>query len=175
MGKKRSPEQHYACMTHDDILRMPVACVAEKDSVLMLWCTWPKLEQGLQVMDAWGFSYRTGFPWLKVSRDMMPRIGTGYHTRVCSEMVLIGTKGKPRSPLPSDRMAGVLIARQGSHSAKPDALYSYAENYAGPYLEIFARPAGALFPLRDGWIQIGNEITGRDICEDLCLLAEASE
>lgn len=171
MGAKRSPENHYPCQSQDWIKSLPVQAVAAKDCVLLLWTTWPKLAEGLEVVDAWGFTYKSGYPWLKLSRDMLPHMGTGYHARACSEILMIGTKGNPPAPEPSERTEGVLFSRQGRHSAKPESIYERAEFYDGPYLEMFARPAGGLMPLRDGWVQIGNEITGRSIECDLLDLA----
>jgi N6-adenosine-specific RNA methylase IME4 len=171
-GAYKSPVNHYDVQGANWILSLPVQAVCEKNAVLLLWTTWPMLELGIRVVQAWGFKYKSGFPWLKVTRDNMPRIGTGYHTRVCSEVVLIGTKGKPRAPKIADRKEGVLFNQQGAHSKKPAAIYERAEAYDGAYLELFARPDGGLFPLRDGWTQLGNEIDGKDIVDALRELAE---
>lgn len=171
-GHSRSPENHYPVMTLSDILKMPVQDVCAPNAVLLLWCTWPHLAQGLQVIEAWGFEYKTGLPWLKLTKDMLPRMGTGYHTRGCTEPILIATRGKGACPSQVEREAGVLFNKIGSHSAKPTDQYRMAEKYPGPYLEIFARPWWGPFDPPCGWTCIGNEITGRDICEDLALLAK---
>ena len=171
-GKKKSPDMHYPVMTSRDLICLPVEEIAANNCVLLLWCTWPMLPLGMQCIQAWGFEYKSGFPWLKLSRDMLPRMGTGYHARQCTEPLLIGTRGKPAAPEPFERQEGVLFSKLGPHSAKPDTIYERAELYDGPYLEMFARPDGLLVPFdRPNWIQIGNEITGRSIEEDLELLA----
>lgn len=74
-----------------------------------------------------------------------------------------------------ERQVGVIFSPIGRHSAKPDAQYSFAEGYGGPYLEMFARPDDGLFPPRPGWTFIGNQATGRDIADDLRLLAETEK
>ena len=170
-GTGRNPTNHYSCMTIQDICQMPVKAILEPDAVLLLWAVWPFMEEALAIIDGWGFQYKTGFPWLKLSRDMLPRMGTGYHARACTEPLLIGTRGKPACPEPFERQEGVLFSKLGKHSAKPDAIYERAELYDGPYLEMFARPDGDLFPFRAGWTQIGNEITGNSIEIDLDNLA----
>ena len=177
-GKGRSADQHYNCMTHEMLYALHVNEIAEKDCVLLLWATWPMLAEGTvsRLLGEWGFAGKTGFPWLKLSKDMLPRMGTGYHARACTEPLIIATKGSPAAPEPWERQEGVLFSKLGKHSAKPDDIYARAELYAGPFLEMFARPDGGLFPfVREGWTQIGNEITGRDIGDDLRLLAETEK
>lgn len=161
----------YPTMTNDSICALPVSSVAANDSALLLWCTWPQLEVGLRVINAWGFTYKSGFPWVKMTAASVPRSGMGFHGRSASEIVLVGTKGRCVPP-PENRQVAVIFSPIGRHSAKPDAQYTFAEAYGGPYLEMFARPTGGLFPAREEWTQIGNEITGRDIATDLVLLAK---
>lgn len=175
-GKEKSPEQHYGCMDMHDILNLPVEAIAAKDSVCLLWCTWPMLRFGIFCLQAWGFEYKTGFPWLKMGRSGAVQIGTGYHARACSEPLLIGTRGNPPCALPADRPTGclwsaegegVLLNGRGAHSAKPQSQYAIAEKYDGPYLSLFDRPWwGMLEPPAD-WVFVGNEITGRDVRDDL--------
>ena len=177
-GKHRSPDKHYKVMGCDWLCTLPVDEIAAKDCVLLLWVTWPHLASGQahRIIEQWGFTGKTGFPWLKLSKDMLPRMGTGYHVRACTEPLIIATKGHPAAPEPWERQEGVLFSKLGKHSAKPDDIYARAELYDGPYLEMFARPDGGLFPfVREGWTQIGNEITGRDIADDLRLLAETEK
>jgi N6-adenosine-specific RNA methylase IME4 len=142
-----------------------------KDCVVLMWATWPHLPQALRMMEAWGVDFKTGFPWLKLSKDMLPRLGTGYHARACSEPLLIGTRGNPRAPAPHERREGVLFSKVGAHSAKPDTIYEVAELYDGPFLECFARPDGGLDEPRRNWWRIGDAMDGLDISEALCRLA----
>ncbi len=162
-------------MTPDELRALPVAAVAAQDAALLLWCTWPQMPVGLSLIEAWGFRYVSGLPWVK--RDDLGRrrgAGVGFHTRSASELILIGTRGRCLPP-PSARLDGVIFCKSGRHSAKPDAQFDFAEAYGGPYLYLFARPDGGLFPPREGWTRIGNEITGRDIADDLRLLAETEK
>lgn len=167
----RSARQHYSTMTIEDIKRMPVAAIADRDAVLMLWTCWPHLEQAQEVIRAWGFTFKTGFPWVKMVQAGVPRRGLGFHVMACSEPLLIATRGKGACPPAGSREIGIMFNPPSRHSAKPEQQYQFAERYPGPYIELFARPQGGLMPLRSGWTQIGNEITGRDIREDICLLA----
>ena len=165
-GAHRSPERHYAVSSLDSMSALPVDMIAARDSVLLMWSTWPMMVQGIALMTAWGFNFKTGIPWLKLSKDGLPRIGTGYHTRVCSEYIMIGTKGSPRAPEPFERLPGIILAKQGSHSAKPDDQYTFAELYDGPYIELFARR------YREGWVSLGNELDGLDLSESIRNVAD---
>lgn len=153
-GEGRSASQHYDVMTVAQIARLPVASLAAEDCVLFLWGTWPMLPQVLQVMQAWGFTYKTcAFDWMKLSGSNIPSIGNGYWTRSNTEFCLLGTRGKPKRKHADVPMA--LLERRQEHSRKPWIVHHRIEALVdGPYLELFARQR------RAGWEQWGNE-TGK--------------
>jgi len=165
----------YKPMDLADIMALPVQEVAAKNAILFLWGTWPKLDCALPVMEAWGFRYRTGLPWLKMTAASAPRIGLGYRVRSCSEVLLIGVRGDVPCPEAVKRTPGVIFCPIGSHSAKPEYQYDLAEMYPGPYLELFHRPRNGMFPPRPGWTFVGNEVDGQDIRAALPALAGAAE
>lgn len=151
-------ETHYPTMSAKEIGALDVPRIAAKDSVLLLWTTWPKLPQGLSVLESWGFKYKTGFPWVKVSdvhRDLWKgwqaklQYGVGYWVRGASELLLIGVRGKARPP--RQNFVG-LLAKRIIHSRKPADIYEYAETLPGPRIELFARKK------RPGWASWGNEV-----------------
>lgn len=167
-------ENHYNVMSIGDICALPVGDIAAPHATLLLWGTWPLLPEAQLVMHRWGFLFVTGFPWIKIhgapQMDLWekvvirPRYGVGYWVRGCSELVLIGRRGTPN--LPTEDFMG-LLSENYHHSRKPDNIHHYAEQLAGPYLELFARRR------RPGWTCLGNEITGNDIRDDLEQLADA--
>ena len=93
----KSADCHYSCMKFDDILSLPVESIAADDSILFLWVTFPLLKEGLEVMKAWGFTYKTcGFNWVKRNKKADSFfLGLGYWTRSNSEICLLGTRGHP--------------------------------------------------------------------------------
>lgn len=167
-GRDKSPDRHYSVMNMQDIIGLDVKSIAAPDATLLLWITWPHLIPfGELVMRSWGFQYVSGYPWVKLSADMIPRMGTGFHARQCSELLLIGKRGKAPAPQVEDREIGLILHKQGSHSAKPLLQYDIAKKYPGPHLSLFDRPWwGMLEPPAD-WVFVGNEITGRDVRDDL--------
>jgi len=152
-------EREYAVLSEGVLQNMPVSSFAAKDSVLLLWATWPQLEPAMRLIAAWGFSYLTGFPWVKLQGEpfvnlwgkveLKPQYGVGYWVRGCTEPLLVCRRGNV-SP-PSNGFCGLLSQNFG-HSRKPDNVYQFAEALPGPYLELFARRR------RDGWDAWGNEI-----------------
>jgi len=151
-GKGRSAEVHYDCMSLDAIKALPVPSMVADDSVLLLWVTDPFLRHGLDVINAWGFTYKTvGFYWVKESPGRVYPIGTGYWTRANPELCLLATQGHPRRINADVRK--LILAPRREHSRKPDETYSRIERLcAGPYLELFARQR------RPGWESIGDEL-----------------
>ncbi len=118
-GHGKSPEAHYATMPLEAIKALPVGHLAAGDCLLMLWSTWPHLPAAMEVMAAWGFTYKTGGAWVKRTRKHWgPAFGTGYILRSATEPFLIGTIGRPEI---SDRSVRNLLldAMRREHSRKP--------------------------------------------------------
>jgi N6-adenosine-specific RNA methylase IME4 len=152
-GKGRSAEAHYDCMSLAAIKALPVADWAAPDCALFLWATDPSLPQALEVIEAWGFAYKTvAFTWAKTTRDGTGfPIGCGYWTRANPELCLLATRGRPQRLSRSVRQ--LIVSPRREHSRKPDEAYERIEALVpGPYLELFAREQ------RPGWNSWGNEV-----------------
>ncbi len=152
-GKGRSAERHYVCMSLDDIKALPVRPLAADDCALFLWTTFPHLCQAHEVIEAWGFSYRTlGFIWVKQTRDRQRlAIGNGCWTRANSEPCLLAARGRRQRK--SAGVHSVILAPAREHSRKPDETYARIEALLnGPYLELFAQSE------RPNWTCWGNEV-----------------
>ena len=142
----RNAMRHYQTMPTAEICALAVP--AAKDAVLLLWATSPMLPQALEVMEAWGFRYKSQAVWVK------SRIATGYWARNRHELLLIGTRGRIPCPKPTLFPDSVIEAATREHSRKPDIVRERIEAaFPGlPKLEMFARSR------RDGWAAYGNEI-----------------
>jgi N6-adenosine-specific RNA methylase IME4 len=155
---KIAPEHHrlnrYETMTLEEISRMPVGTLTAPTCHLYLWVPNALLAEGLAVMNAWGFSYKTNLVWHKVRKDGgSDGRGVGFYFRNVTELVLFGVKGRStRTFAPGRRQVNLLASRKREHSRKPDELYSIVEVCSpGPYLELFARG------LRNGWTSWGDQ------------------
>jgi N6-adenosine-specific RNA methylase IME4 len=139
-GKGRSAEAHYDCMTLDDVKRLPVADWAADDAILLMWATDPLLDKAMDVIRAWGFTYKTvGFYWVKQNASSSGFFtGMGFWTRANPEQCLLATRGHPKRL--SAAVKKLVVAPRREHSRKPDEMYGHIERLAaGPYLEMFAR------------------------------------
>ena len=156
-GKDRSPEKHYDVLSHNDICNLPVGDIARDNSVLLMWVIDPLLDKAFEVINAWGFKYKTvAFTWAKLNKTKPGFFtGLGYWTRGNPEMCLLATKGKPKRLNKSTKQ--LVVSERREHSRKPDEMYGYIENMLeGPYLEMFARNT------RQGWDNFGNEVNKFD-------------
>jgi len=148
-GREKSAENHYPTMPTDAICALfdEIGAPAKADSVLFLWATNPMLPDALRVMSAWGFAYVHHWIWDKEVA------GTGYWGRDRHELLLIGRRGNPVSPLPGSQPETVYRERKGRHSAKPDYFAEQIERLypAMPRLEMFCRTP------RPGWTAWGFE------------------
>ena len=172
-GKKGRP-QHYPRMTDHEIASLPVADIAAKDAILLVWVTSPKLYRSpgsrknltpQEIAAKWGFRFSgRAFIWVKthlvMGRSADPlfihrnslHMGQGFTTRKNAEDVLLFKRGKPK------RLSGsvheIIISPRREHSRKPQDFYDRVEQYAdGPYLDLFSRVE------RPGWTVWGNETT----------------
>lgn len=144
----------YATLSLDDIISLPVAQVTREKAHLYLWCPNALLPEGLAVMKAWGFTYKSNIVWHKVRKDGGPDgRGVGFYFRNVTELILFGIKGKnARTLAPGRRQVNYLATRKREHSRKPDEQYDLIESCSwGPYLELFGRG------IREGWTVWGNQ------------------
>ncbi|MBB3608646.1 MT-A70 family methyltransferase [Rhizobium sp. BK602] len=148
-GREKSAENHYPTMPTDDICALweKIGAPAKRDAVLFLWATNPMLPDGLKVMEAWGFQYVHHWIWDKQVA------GTGYWGRDRHELLLIGRRGEPATPLMGSQPETVYCEAKGRHSAKPDFYAETIERLypAMPRLEMFCRAP------RPGWSAWGFE------------------
>lgn len=142
-GFDGSAAGQYPTMPTDAICDLPVADKSTTNAVLLMWATWPLLEDALRVIRAWGFEYKTGAPWKK-----NVHVG-GFYFLGITEMLLVGVRG---SALPRETPIGFFDFPRTKHSKKPPEMYELIERmYEGPYLELFGREK------RPGWTVFGNE------------------
>ena len=144
----------YATMKLDDIKALPVSDLAEDKSHLYLWVPNALLPDGLAVMKAWGFEYKTNIIWEKVRHDGAPDgRGVGFYFRNVTEMLLFGVRGdKNRTLSPARSQVNLIRSVKREHSRKPDEIIPLIEACSpGPYLELFARGD------RAGWDMWGDQ------------------
>ena len=146
--------EHYGLLSTKDICNLPISDIADKDCVLFIWGTWPKLPDCLEVIKAWGFNYKTcGFNWIKTNKGNGSLFfGMGYWTRSNSEFCLLATKGHPKRV--DANVFQVLKEPRTKHSSKPSVTRDYVVQLVGnlPRIELFARQK------TDGWDVWGNEV-----------------
>ena len=155
---KMAPEHRrlarYGTLTLGEIASLPVAEVAAEPAHLYLWVPNALLPEGLRVMEAWGFRYKSNIVWHKVRKDGgSDGRGVGFYFRNVTELVLFGVRGKDARTLAAGRrQVNLLATRKREHSRKPDELYPIIEACSpGPRAELFARGA------REGWAMWGDQ------------------
>ncbi len=153
-GKTRSAEKHYPTMSIEDIKSLPVSEIADKDCVLFMWTTFPCLKQAFDVLECWGFEYKTvAFVWIKQNKISDSLFwGMGYWTRSNSEICILATKGHPKRI--NNSVHQVVISHIEQHSKKPDEIRERIVTLMGniPRVELFARQKTI------GWDAWGNEV-----------------
>ena len=157
---KMAPEHRrlsrYGTMTTDEIAALPVAMAAAATAHLYLWVPNALLPEGLAVMRAWGFAYKSNIVWHKLRKDGgSDGRGVGFYFRNVTELLLFGTRGRnARTLAPGRTQVNYLGTRKREHSRKPDEQYPLIEACSpGPFLELFARGD------RPGWASWGNQAT----------------
>jgi N6-adenosine-specific RNA methylase IME4 len=154
--EKKSAENHYACMSKEDIQNLPVSSISDDNCVLFLWVTFPCLKEGLDLIEKWGFEYKTcAFNWVKKNKISDSWFwGLGYWTRSNSELCLLATKGNPKRI--NKGVHQILDDKIMQHSKKPESARTKIVELMGdlPRLEMFARSK------TPGWDVFGNEVEG---------------
>ncbi|MGC9328851.1 MAG: MT-A70 family methyltransferase [Candidatus Hinthialibacter sp.] len=155
---KMAPEHkrlsRYPTMTLQEIKDLPVEAIVNDTAHLYLWVPNALLAEGLQVMENWGFTYKTNLVWYKIRKDGGPdRRGVGFYFRNVTEMILFGVRGiNARTLQPGRSQENIISSQKREHSRKPDEQYQIIESCSpGPFIELFARGP------RKGWFVWGNQ------------------
>lgn len=155
-GGKLGALNHYDLMSLERIKAMPVAELADDNAHLWLWVTNSNIDEGLEVIKAWGFTYRTMFHWIK------PRMGLGCYLRNASETCLFATRGKAPVKFKGQMNWGLMPVTL-THSEKPREMISVIERISeGPYCELFCRKRPAS---NEEWWCWGNEVEPSVYCK----------
>ncbi len=144
----------YETMSFEEIGGLPVPKYIHDKGHLYMWCPNALLFEGLSIMKAWGFSYKTNIVWYKIRKDGGPDgRGVGFYFRNVTELLLFGTRGSLRTLAPGRRQVNIVLTRKQEHSRKPRDVYRIIQECSpGPYLELFARERV------DGWTQWGDQV-----------------
>lgn len=147
-SENRFVENHYPTMSLDELKDVPIPDIAADDSIIFMWATSPKLAEAMELIDFYGFQYKTSAVWEK------DKIGMGYYFRIQHELLLVGTRGKFPAPPPDTRVSSIIRADRKRHSEKPVQVYEIIDRmYKNlPKIEIFSRCK------RRGWVSWGNEV-----------------
>lgn len=154
IAPEHSRLNRYGTMQLEEIMALPVSSLAAETSHLYLWVPNALLPEGLRVMEAWGFKYKSNLIWHKIRKDGGPDgRGVGFYFRNVTELILFGVRGKnARTLAPGRSQVNFLATQKREHSRKPDEFYGIVESCSpGPYLEMFARGG------RPGWKVWGNQ------------------
>jgi N6-adenosine-specific RNA methylase IME4 len=144
----------YGTMKLNEISALPIPEISAPTSHLYLWCPNAMIPDGLAVMKAWGFTYKSNIVWHKIRKDGgSDGRGVGFYFRNVTELILFGVRGKnARTLAPGRRQVNLLATRKREHSRKPDEQYDIMEACSpGPFVELFGRG------LRKGWTTWGNQ------------------
>lgn len=144
---------HYNTMKIGDIKKLPVNDIACDDCFLFLWATFPQMPQALDVIESWGFEYKTvGFTWIKKSKNGNNSVGMGWYTRSNAEVCLLAKKGKPK--VIDHGVRQVVESLREKHSKKPNEVRDRIVKLCGdiPRIELFARDKVK------GWDSWGKEV-----------------
>jgi N6-adenosine-specific RNA methylase IME4 len=144
----------YVTLDLTEIKLLPIGKIAAPTAHLYLWVPNALLPQGLEVMQAWGFNYKSNVIWHKIRKDGgSDGRGVGFYFRNVTEMILFGVRGKNARTLAAGRsQVNYISSRKREHSRKPDEQYALIESCSpGPYIELFARG------VRKNWVTWGNQ------------------
>jgi len=147
-------ERHYTTMNEEDIANLNIKDITDKNCILFIWTTFPKLFDTEKIIKEWGFTYKTlGFVWIKKNKKSLTNFwGMGSWTRSNPEICLIAIKGNPKRI--SASVHSVIESPIEKHSKKPDIVKDKIIELVGdlPRIELFARQT------TDGWDVWGNEV-----------------
>jgi len=154
LAGNRGASCKYPTQSSEWLNSLPVKNITNKDCILFLWVTMPKLNECFELINQWGFEYKTcAFTWVKKNKKADSWfMGMGRWTRANSEICLLATKGKPKRI--NAAVHSVVDTPIEKHSKKPDCVKERIIALCGdlPRIELFARQK------TPGWDVWGNEV-----------------
>jgi len=151
-------ENHYKTMSLEDIKKLNIDNISDKDCILFLWATMPLLQEAFEVIKSWGFTYKTcAFCWVKTNPKSNTIFkGIGRWVMGNAELCLLATKGKPHRIVKNIHQ--IVLAKRGKHSVKPIEVRNRIVKLMGdiPRIELFARER------IEGWDAWGNEVPNEE-------------
>jgi N6-adenosine-specific RNA methylase IME4 len=159
-GRGKCADRHYHCDPLTVIKTMPVGELFTLNATIAVWVPQFAAHWAIEVIDAWGFTFKTMGAWAKQSSTGRKwAFGQGKILRCAAEFYLLATRGNP--PVRSRSVRNLIIAPTRAHSVKPDQLHDdMMALYAGPYLELFARRN------HPGWTCWGDQLAAGDGDDD---------
>lgn len=150
---KRTAASHYSVSSLDEMKRIPVKRMADKNCALFMWATFPNILEAFELGEYWGFEYKTAaFVWVKRCKKAEAYFtGLGHYTRANAEVCLLFMKGRLERKSKSVRQ--ICDARIRQHSRKPDEIRERIVELFGdlPRIELFSRIT------TEGWDTYGNQ------------------
>ena len=168
-GGNFAPEKHYKTMSTDEICAIDVKSLRDRNCALFLWSTMPTLPDGIKVLEAWGFKYKTcAFAWVKTKKDSMPLAGMGSYTKSNIEVCLLGMRGHIKAV--DKTVPQIIMHERLGHSVKPPVVRNRIEQLFGNInrIELFARQK------INGWDAIGYGIDGISIEDKIKQISDSS-
>ena len=153
-GMIRGAESFYNTMNLEDIKKLPIKNISSENAILFMWVTMPLLDKAFEVIEDWGFKYKTcGFCWIKRTKHGKIHLGMGHYTRGNAELCLIGIK-KKKPQFHTRSLSQIVESEIRKHSQKPDEIRDKIVELCGdiPRIELFARQHAKSW---DCW---GNEV-----------------
>lgn len=147
-------EQHYKTMLLQEIKNLPIADITGDSCILFLWGTFPLINDAMEVIKAWGFTYKTvAFTWIKTYQNGKFCLSLGNYTRGNAEICLLARHGKEKIDIKRRDISQLIISQRGKHSVKPNDAREKILQLLGdlPRIELFARTK------KEGWDVWGNE------------------
>jgi len=162
IAKMGGYSKYYEGMELNEICRLPIKEISDDDCILFLWATMPMLKEAFEVIESWGFKYKTcAFSWIKLNpKNGKIFKGVGRWVQGNNELVLLATKGKPKRV--TKNISQIIMGKRRQHSRKPDEVRERIVKLMGdlPRIELFARQRFK------GWDVFGNQ-TPEDVQETI--------
>lgn len=151
-GQTKSPSKHYSLMTMEQLYALPVGDLAARDCALVVWGVAPMVPHAIDLIKAWGFTFKTSGVWAKQSKTgRIWAFGTGYVWRSASEPYFYATRGEPKSAVKDIR--NLIVSPLREHSRKPERMRKDLDRMFPDVrkVELFARQPAP------GWDAWGNQ------------------
>lgn len=124
---------HYNTLSLEELKNLPIQSISDENCLLFMWATYPNLKEGLELLESWGFKYKTvAFTWVKTRGSKKEPIFNPYKDEKANSMFL--SKIFVEKQDPTGKYICCICGFKFKHGIKTSQGFICLKDFTNPYM-----------------------------------------